>query len=193
MAIKKRKVIINGNEWGDYDISFKKYIKLQCIRLYLWFLRWMRRLFRGAGYCKYVFAILPFWAIFLIIIKVWGSYRLESYTWDSLLWDAKGSIFSSVVLAAATSFITQHTKKKTAYIEQHELYIQTMDKMSVLFKQLNALVFNDLSKEFVPFWPFYIDNMGNSFCDRLYDMTTFENKENEKVYEAAYSVSSLKN
>lgn len=192
MAIKKRKVIMNGNNWGEYSISFKSYIKLQVIRLYLWSLRWVRRFLRGVGYCKYVFAILPVWAVFLVIIKVWGTYRLGNYSWSNLLWDMKASLFSSVILTAATSFITQYTKQKTVYIEQHELYIQVMDKMSCLFKNLNVLIFNDISKELVPFWPFYTEDMSGTICDALNGMCALENKKKEAVFDVACSIEELK-
>lgn len=183
---------MNGSNWGEFNISFKSYIKLQCIRLYLWSLRWVRRFLRGAGYCKFVFAILPVWAVFLVIIKAWGTNRLGSYSWGNLLWDMKASLFSSVILTAATSFITQYTKQKTAYIEQHELYIQAMDKMSRLFKSLNILIFNDISKELVPFWPFYTEDMSSAICDALKGMSALENKKEEAVFDVACSIEELK-
>ena len=77
----------------------------------------------------------------------------------------KASLFSFVILTAATSFITQYTSK--TYISNNMSCIfRLLDKMSCLFKNLNVLIFNDISKN-SSFGPFYTEDMSGTICDAL--------------------------
>lgn len=155
MAMKYREIVMNGNTLGSYKIGFISYVKLMCIRFWLWILRWSRRCGRGLSYCKYALGIIPFWGIYVVIVYFWGKLRPTPYALIDILWDMKTSFFTSVVLAAITAFITQYSKKKNAYLEQHRIYTKVMSNSSQLYKDLFRLLCKDSSKEHVPFWPFY--------------------------------------
>lgn len=174
MTVKQRKIYMNGNFWGQYNLSTKSYLKLQYIRFKLWCVRWGRRLHRGINYCKYVLILLPFWLLFAVILKIWGTYRLGAYSWGDILWDMKLSIFTSIALSLVTSFISQYNKNKTMYLAKHEQYIRIMGKMSDLFKELYILLFNDNRKSCVPFWPFFLRNMNDEVYSTLNAMEEFE-------------------
>lgn len=155
MAKKQRKIVMNGNNWGTYELRFVTYLKLLLIRLYLWALRWFRRIKRGLGYCKYALIIIPFWAGYAIVVYFWGVQRGELYTLPEIIWDMKTSVFSSVILASITAFITQYEKNEFSYLEQHRIYINIMGDCSALYKDFLNLLCRDDSKNSIPFWPFY--------------------------------------
>lgn len=157
--MKKREIEIAGDCWGEYEISFWSYIGIQLIRLYLCMLRWFRRIKRGIGYCKYALAVIPLWGIYVVVVYFWGSFKPEGCPIGQILWDMKTGFFTSVVLAGATSFITQRSKNKHAFLEQHRVYVSIMRKCSRLYKDLSKLLCDDSSKEHVPFWPFYTVEM----------------------------------
>lgn len=155
MAKKQRKIVMNGNLWGTYELRFITYLILLLIRLYLWILRWFRRIKRGVGYCKYALVVIPFWAIYAVFAYYWGAQRDETYSLVDILWDMKSSFFSSVILASLTAFITQYGKNKYSYLEQHRIYINIMGDCSQLYTDLLNLLCDDSSKDYIPFWPFY--------------------------------------
>lgn len=157
--MKKRKVVISGDCWGEYEISFWSNFKIQLIRLYLFMLRWFRRIKKGIAYCKYALAVIPLWGVYVAVVYFWGSFKTEGYPIGQILWDMKTGFFTSVVLAGATSFITQRSKNKHAFLEQHRVYVSIMGKCSQLYKDLSKLLCDDNSKKYVPFWPFYTVEM----------------------------------
>lgn len=159
MGKKQRNVVMNGNVWGTYNLEFATYLKLLFIRLYLWILRWFRRIKRGIGYCKYVLPIIPFWGIYIVCVYLWGNQRSDVYLLSEILWDMKLGVFTSVILASITAFITQYSKNKYSYLEQHRIYVDIMDDCSVLYKDLLNLLCGDMSKNDIPFWPFYTANL----------------------------------
>lgn len=162
MAVKNRKIIMNGNCWGTYQIKFTTYIKLQFIRLYLYLVRLFRRTKRGLSYCKYALVTIPFWLIYIIGVSFWSVQRGQVYPVIDILWDIKLSVFTSIILASITAFITQYSKNKFSYLEQHRIYLRIMGNCSMLYKDLLNLLCYDYSKDNVPFWPFYIEKMSNS-------------------------------
>lgn len=155
MANKQRKIVMNGNVWGTYELKFVTYLRLLLIRLYLWGLRWLRRIKRGVGYCKYALMVIPFWVIYAVVVYYWGIQRDEIYPIADILWDIKSSVFSSVILASITAFITQYGKNKYSYLEQHRIYVTIMGGCSRLYKDFLNLLCADSSKDDIPFWPFY--------------------------------------
>ena len=162
MAKKQRKIVMNGNTWGTYELKFVTYLKLLLIRLYLWALRWFRRIKRGLGYCKYALIIIPFWAGYAIVVYFWGVQRGELYPLSEIVWDMKTSVFSSVILAAITAFISQYGNNKFSYLEQHRIYINIMGDCSALYKDFLNLLCGDDSKNNIPFWPFYTEELKNT-------------------------------
>lgn len=162
MAKRVRNVVMNGNNWGNYELSFLTYIKLQFIRLYLCFLRWGRRIKRGLGYCKYTFVVIPLWIIYFIGIYCWGNAFEGNYSIQQLLWDAKSSLFTSIVITAITTFSSEYAKKKCAFFEQHRIYTDTMGVFSQLYKDLLRLLCDNDKKEYVPYWPFYTEELMNT-------------------------------
>ena len=161
MAVKERKITISGNELGTYKVKFWTYLKIQCIRLHLWCIRWFRRVTRGMGYCKYAFMVIPFWAIYIIGVHYWGISRSgeEDFSIMGILWDNKSSVFTSVILSAATSFITQYNKQKYSFHQQHNAYTTVMGKASRLYKDLVSLVCDSEDRKYVPYWPFFTEEM----------------------------------
>ena len=155
MAKQQRKIVMNGNIWGTYELKFVTYLKILLIRLYLWALRWFRRIKRGLGYCKYALIIIPFWAGYAIVVYFWGVQRGELYPLSEIIWDMKTSVFSSVILASITAFITQYGQNKYSYLEQHRIYVSIMDDCSMLYKDFLNLLCDDRTKNDIPFWPFY--------------------------------------
>lgn len=165
MGIKERIIVVSGNELGAYRVKLWTYVKIQGIRLYLWCVRWLRRIARGLGYCKYAFMVVPFWAVYVVAVHYWGFFRLGSYPIMDILWDIKSSVFTSVILSAATSFITQYHKQKYVFHQQHNAYTTVMEKASRLYKDLVSLVCDSDVREQVPFWPFYTQDMRRSALD----------------------------
>ena len=189
--MKKRKIVLAGDRWGEYEIGFLSYIKIQIIRLYLYMLRWFRRIKRGIGYCKYALAVIPLWAVYVAVVYTWGSFRLQDYSVGQILWDMKTGFFTSVVLAGATSFITQRNKNKYAFLAQHNEYINIMGKCSRLYKDLSVLLCGDNSKEYVPFWPFYTNEMCRSTYKKFANWRRFDKNSTAYKY-VLKSISELK-
>ena len=170
MARKVRNVVMNGNSWGKYELSFLTYFKLQFIRLYLWFLRWGRRIKRGLGYCKYTLVVIPLWIIYFIVIYYWGNAFEGNYPIHQLLWDTKSSLFTSIVITAITSFTTEYSKKKGAFFQQHRIYTDTMEVFSRLYKDLLRLLCSNDKKEYVAYWPFYTDKLRDTIPNEFFPL-----------------------
>ena len=189
--MRKRKIVLAGECWGEYEIGFWSYIGIQIIRLYLCMLRWFRRLKRGIGYCKYALAIIPLWGVYIAVVYAWGSIRMQDYSIGQILWDMKTGFFTSVVLASATSFITQRNKNKYAFLAQHNEYINIMDKCSQLYKDLSVLLCGDNSKKYVPFWPFYTEEMCRTTYKKFANWHGFD-KNSVAYRDVRHSISELK-
>ena len=189
--MRKRKIVLAGDFVREYEIGFWSYVGIQIIRLYLCVLRWFRRLKRGIGYCKYALAVIPLWVIYVAVVYAWGSFRMQDYSVGQILWDMKTGFFTSVVLAGATSFITQRNKNKYAFLAQHNEYINIMDKCSQLYKDLSVLLCGDNSKKDVPFWPFYTDEMCRTTYKKFAKWNNFD--KNSVAYKyVLQSISELK-
>lgn len=191
MSKKQRSIVMNGNLWGTYDLSFTTYLRLLFIRWYLWGVRWLRRINRGVKYCKYALLVVPFWAIYAAFVFWWGTQRDGSYPFSEILWDMKSSLFSSVILAAITAFITQYSKNKYSYLEQHRVYLSIMHDSSVLYKDFLTLLCGDLSKEYVPFWPFYTKELVDT-VRKQFEKTQKIDKESEAYRHVVASIANLR-
>ena len=155
ISIRKRKVKYDCVRYGEYNISLASYIHILVITLKLWLTRNYRRFARGVSYCKHSIMIIPFWAVYIGLVYLIGKHRGETQTVADILWNSKSSLFSSIVIAAATAFFTLYSRDKNMYVLQHHLYKKMMGDFSQFYDLL--LNISGLGRGPIkpPFDPFY--------------------------------------
>ena len=181
MHVKKRKVKYDCVRYGKFNISFKAYLHILRITVLLWIKRQYRRIRRALSYCKYSVFIIPFWLLFLIFVYWWGQKREPSLALIDVLWDLKTGFFSSVIIAATTSFLTQYAKEKYKYSIQHHFYIKIMHRFSMLYDSLVSISGIERSGNKPPFDPFYYsEDIWLNLRDTFPQTLIIRNKEEEK-------------
>ena len=166
MSIRKRKVKYDCVRYGSFNISFRTYVHILCINTLLWIKRQYRRIKRGFGYVKVSFLLVPIWAVFIVAVYFWSKQRGTPVSIEIILWEMKSGVFTSIVLAAATSFISQYSITKDYYIVQHNYYINMMSIFSELYESLLILSGKARRGTKPPFDPFYYsENLSEQIRD----------------------------
>ena len=158
MSTRKRKVKYDGVRYGYFSIDFKAYAHVMCINLLLWLKRQYRRVMRAIKYMKMSLIIVPFWAIFVGLIYFLGQRRGANNSIGDILWDLKTAIFTSVVITAVTSFVSQYTSNKNNLLIQHKNYIELLHSFSELYDSLLQISGCGRKGLTPPFDPFYYSN-----------------------------------
>ncbi len=140
-------------------------MRIQIIRIQLWFVRWLRRILRGIGYCKYSLILIPFWLIYVTVVYFWGIHIGKIATFTDVIWESKSGFFTSVVLAALTSFISHYNQYRYTYIERHNTYLALMSAMSNVYIKTIEVISGNISRSLIPYFPFYYDNMPQKACE----------------------------
>ena len=181
MSVRKRKVKYDCVRYGKYNISFKAYLHILRITVLLWAKRQCRRIQRALIYCKYSVLIIPFWILFAMLVYFWGQKRVPNLTLIDVFWDLKTGFFSSVVIAATTSFFTQYAKEKNKYIIQHRFYKKIMHSFSNLYGSLVSISGIVRKGEKPPSDPFYFsDDIWSRLRDTFPQTLNINNKGEEK-------------
>ena len=155
MSVRKRKVKYDCVHYQRYNLCFKDYIHIRRVTFQLWLIRRLRRIKRGFSYIKLSILLIPLWGAFIVAVCYWSKYKGNTVSFGSVLWEMKSAIFTSIIVTAVTSFITQYSLNKDNYIIQHNHYINMMGTFSDLYESLRTVSGQTRKGTKPPFEPFY--------------------------------------
>lgn len=116
--------------------SLKDKIHIELLKLILVIKRCWRRTRILVLDNSLLFMLLTFaWAIFVLVVYVWGSYYYKEkvYTPLDIIWDFKGSYFTSVVLSVFINSYNKVISYKSKIKNQYSFYWKTMECFSKLY------------------------------------------------------------
>lgn len=155
MSIRKRKIKYDCVRYGSFNISFRAYVHILSINTLLWIKRQARRIARGFQYSRISLIVLPAWALFIAFVYYWGGKRGDSSSIGDIVWELKAGIYSSVVIAAITSLVSQYYSNRDNFIIQHKNYIEMMYIFSEFYDSLLEISGRKRTGIKPPFNPFY--------------------------------------
>lgn len=137
-----------------YHVSPCDKIYISSEKLVLWLKRWNRRfrlLFRKEDVSLYLLIALC-WAFFGATIYAAGQFHIATkdnpYTIGDVLWDIKGSCFTSIVLAFVIGAFTRIREYMRKIQAQHSIYVTAMT-------DFERVVEPYLGQDLHCFYPFY--------------------------------------
>lgn len=182
---KLRKVKYCNNDVSKFDLSLSAYLKICLINLKLDFIRFYRRCKRIISYLKNILLIIPLWTIYAFAVYYIEQKNGHFDTLLSITWDARKEIFSTVFLVGISSVVTNYRRDKGKYRIQHNIYKEVMSALSEICKELIHYIYNDFSKDQIPYWPLY-------YCDDIYKEITERCREPINKTNSSFSLDRLK-
>lgn len=124
-------------EGVSYKVEFKDKIYIMLIEMMLLLKRGWRRIRNLILDNLLLLFLLTFaWTIFVFFVYIWGIYYYQEriYTPVEIMWDFKGSYFTSVILMHFTNSYNKISIYKSKIRKQNVIYMETLECFDELYR-----------------------------------------------------------